>query len=62
MCHDHGRFSIEPPCLLAEEKKHMEKIQFKEVTVCEDESRAYDFWKKHVNHNPDDCCNLRRKR
>lgn len=33
---------------------------FKEMTVCEDESRAYDYWRKNFNHNPDDCCNLRR--
>jgi len=33
---------------------------FKEMTVCEDESKAYEYWKKHFNHNPDDCCNLRR--
>lgn len=34
---------------------------FKEMTVCEDEDRAYQYWKKHFNYNPDDCCNLRRK-
>lgn len=33
---------------------------FEELTVCEDEDRAYDYWKEHVNHNRDDCCNLRR--
>lgn len=33
---------------------------FKEVSVCEDESEAYKFWKKHFNPNPYDCCNLRR--
>lgn len=32
---------------------------FKEMTVCEDEDEAYQYWKKHFNHNPDDCCNLR---
>lgn len=31
---------------------------FKELTVCDDEDEAYDFWKKHVNENPEDCCNL----
>ena len=34
---------------------------FKEVTVCEDESGAYDYWKHNFNPNPDDCCNLRKK-
>ena len=33
---------------------------FKEMTVCEDESRAYEYWKANFNHNKDDCCNLRR--
>jgi hypothetical protein len=33
---------------------------FEEVTVCEDEDEAYEYWKKH-NPNPKDCCNLRRK-
>lgn len=32
---------------------------FKEVTVCEDESEAYDYWRDNFNPNPDDCCNLR---
>ena len=34
---------------------------FKEISVCEDEDEAYDYWQKH-NPNPDDCCNLRRNR
>lgn len=39
---------------------YLEKITgFKEITVCEDESRAYEYWKQYVNHNKDDCCNLR---
>jgi len=33
---------------------------FSEITVCEDESEAYAYWQRNVNHNPDDCCNLRR--
>ena len=33
---------------------------FKEMTVCEDEDRAYLYWKEHFNHNREDCCNLRR--
>ena len=33
---------------------------FKEMTVCEDESEAYEYWQKNFNHNPDDCCNLRK--
>lgn len=33
---------------------------FKQVTVCEDESHAYKYWKENVNYNKDDCCNLRK--
>lgn len=34
---------------------------FDEVSVCEDVSEHYEYWKECVNHNKDDCCNLRRK-
>ena len=45
---------------LEDKREHMKWIWgFKEVSVCEDESEAYEFWKKNVNHNPEDCCNLR---
>jgi DNA repair photolyase len=33
---------------------------FREITVCEDESEAYEYWKRHMNHDPEDCCNLRK--
>ena len=39
--------------------EYLEKIKAKEITVCEDESRAYEYWKNNVNHNKNDCCNLR---
>ena len=32
---------------------------FDEVSVCEDEDTAYQYWKTYINPNPDDCCNLR---
>ncbi len=45
---------------LSLKKKYIEQITgFKEMTVCEDESVAYEYWKENVNHNKDDCCNLR---
>jgi DNA repair photolyase len=31
---------------------------YKEMTICEDESEAYNYWKDNFNHNPNDCCNL----
>ena len=45
-----------------EKKKELLKniTGFAQITVCEDESEAYEYWKANVNHNPDDCCNLRR--
>lgn len=44
---------------LKTKKVLIEKIHFKEMSVCEDESMAYVYWKYHFNHNPNDCCNLR---
>ena len=45
-------------------KKKLEYLSnitgFEEMTVCEDESTAYEYWQKHFNHNEHDCCNLRR--
>ena len=31
---------------------------FEQVSVCEDCTEAYNFWKSNVNYNPSDCCNL----
>ena len=33
----------------------------KQITVCEDVPEHYVFWQERVNHNPADCCNLRRR-
>ena len=42
-------------------KKYIALITgFKEITVCEDEDEAYQYWRSFFNPNPDDCCNLRR--
>lgn len=40
-------------------KEIISKITIPEISVCEDESEAYDYWKYKFNPNPDDCCNLR---
>lgn len=34
------------------------KLKFKEITVCDDVQEHYDYFKLHINHNKDDCCNL----
>lgn len=45
---------------LAKKKEYIKQITgFKEKTVCEDESNAYEYWRNNFNHNKDDCCNLR---
>jgi len=45
---------------LSLKKKYISEITgFKEMTVCEDESKAYEYWKNNFNHNQNDCCNLR---
>lgn len=33
---------------------------FDEVSVCEDVTEHYEYWKECVNYNKDDCCNLRK--
>lgn len=38
----------------------LERVKFNEVSVCEDVDEHYEYWKQNVNHNPDDCCNLRK--
>ena len=44
---------------LEEKVKQIEKIKnFKELTVCEDVTEHYNYWKNNVNPNKDDCCNL----
>ena len=54
----HGGYNHLP---LDAKKKYVEKLTgFKEMTVCEDEDEAYEYWKHCFNHNPDDCCNLRK--
>lgn len=45
---------------LRDKKRLIEQIKYKEMSVCEDESMAYAYWKYHFNHNPNDCCNLRK--
>lgn len=32
---------------------------FKEISVCEDENEAYNYWSSTFNPNKNDCCNLR---
>lgn len=46
---------------LEEKLRILEKIKGMEITVCEDVSSHYEYWKNNVNPNKEDCCNLRLK-
>lgn len=46
---------------LAKKLEYMAKITgFDEVSVCEDVSEHYEYWRECVNHSKEDCCNLRK--
>lgn len=46
---------------LAKKLEYLSKVTgFSEVSVCEDVTEHYEYWREAVNHNKDDCCNLRR--
>lgn len=38
--------------------EQLEKLDFKEMTVCDDVQEHYDYFKENYNFNKDDCCNL----
>lgn len=38
----------------------LEGFEFPEMTVCEDVPGHYEYFKERYNHNPEDCCNLRK--
>lgn len=46
---------------LEEKKRILSKIKIPVISVCEDESEAYEYWQNNFNPNKEDCCNLRRK-
>lgn len=37
----------------------LDKLDFKEMTVCDDVTEHYNYFKENYNWNCDDCCNLR---
>lgn len=45
---------------LEEKLRLLEKIQLP-LTVCDDVTEHYQYWKEHINPNPNDCCNLERR-
>jgi len=36
----------------------LSKLNFKELTVCDDVQTHYDYFMNNINYNPHDCCNL----
>ena len=46
---------------LSKKIEYLSKITgFDEVSVCEDVSEHFEYWREAVNRNKDDCCNLKR--
>lgn len=43
---------------LEEKKRILSKIKIKNISVCEDVTSHYNYWKENVNPNKKDCCNL----
>lgn len=43
---------------------YLEQIRpcFEELTVCEDVTSHYEYFRQFYNHNPEDCCNIRREK
>lgn len=44
---------------LDEKKRIIDKIKIPNVSVCEDVTKHYEYWRDNYNPNKDDCCNLR---
>ena len=57
-CETHSGYRHMP---LAGKRNLLSKITgFNEVSVCEDVEGHWGYWRDHINHNPDDCCNIRK--
>ena len=46
---------------LEEKIRIINKIKIPEISVCEDENNAYEYWKNNFNPDKEDCCNLRKR-
>ena len=45
---------------LEEKKRILGKVEIPTISICEDVSEHYEYWKNNFNPNKEDCCNLRR--
>ena len=43
---------------LEEKKRIISNIHIPQMTVCEDVTEHYEYWRDNFNYNKDDCCNL----
>lgn len=41
-------------------KELLSKIKIPNISVCEDYTEHYEYWKANYNPNKEDCCNLRK--
>lgn len=46
---------------LEEKIRIINKVKIPNISVCEDENNAYEYWKENFNPNRKDCCNLESK-
>lgn len=46
---------------LEDKMRILDMVHIPSVTVCEDVTEHYVFWRDHFNPNPHDCCNLRKE-
>ncbi len=46
---------------LEEKIRIINKIKIPSISVCEDETKAYEYWINNYNPNKEDCCNLRKE-
>ena len=45
---------------LAKKKELLSLIHKEHISVCEDVTEHYEYWRENVNENKNDCCNLRK--
>ena len=45
---------------LEEKQRILSKVKIPHVSVCEDVTEHYAYWRDNYNPNPKDCCNLRK--
>lgn len=44
---------------LEHKKEILNKVKIPNISVCEDYTEHYNYWKNNFNPNPNDCCNLK---